>query len=71
MISLGLDASWLEHFTDQVLEDWIESGTINNIEYLSLDTCDSLSELALTELVAAHGDHLKALNLGGHRHVFR
>jgi hypothetical protein len=45
----------------------MQSGTINNIEYLSMDTCDSLSELALTELVAIHGNQFKALNLGGHR----
>nr|CAD2192247.1 unnamed protein product [Meloidogyne enterolobii] len=61
-----LDASWLENFTDQVLDRFMESNTINNIEYLSLDTCDSLSEFALTDLVARFGHQLKALNLGGH-----
>lgn len=60
-----LDASWLENFTDEVLENWLQSGTMNNIEFLSLDTCDCLSELALNELVARHGQ-FKALNLGGH-----
>ena len=45
----------------------MESNTINNIEYISLDTCDSFSEFALIELVARHGHQLKALNLGGHR----
>uniref|UniRef100_A0A915NYB2 F-box domain-containing protein n=1 Tax=Meloidogyne floridensis TaxID=298350 RepID=A0A915NYB2_9BILA len=63
---LRLDASWLENFTDQVLDRFMESTTINNIEYLSLDTCDSLSEFALTDLVARFGHQLKALNLGGH-----
>ena len=61
-----LDASWLEYFTDQVMESWLQSAAINNVEYLCMDTCDSLSELALTELVARHGHQLKALNLGGH-----
>uniref|UniRef100_A0A183BZY2 F-box domain-containing protein n=1 Tax=Globodera pallida TaxID=36090 RepID=A0A183BZY2_GLOPA len=38
-----LDASWLEQFTDQVLENWMQSGTIASMEFLSLDTCDSLT----------------------------
>lgn len=61
-----LDASWLENFTDQVLEAWIQSGTISNIQYLNLDTCDSLSETALTELVMRYGHQLHGLILGGH-----
>uniref|UniRef100_A0A1I7ZIX4 F-box domain-containing protein n=2 Tax=Steinernema glaseri TaxID=37863 RepID=A0A1I7ZIX4_9BILA len=61
-----LDASWLEHFTDQVLETWMQSGAMNNIQFLNLDTCDSLNETVLTELVTRHGHQLHALNLGGH-----
>ncbi|KAI3422357.1 hypothetical protein GPALN_012879 [Globodera pallida] len=61
-----LDASWLEQFTDQVLENWMQSGTIASMEFLSLDTCDSLSELAISQLVARHGHQFQALNLGGH-----
>lgn len=54
----------LNHF--KVLESWLQSGTIAAMECLSLDTCDSLSEAAITELVARHGHQLQALNLGGH-----
>ena len=36
------------------------------MKFLSLDTCDSLSELALSQLVARHGHQFHALNLGGH-----
>ncbi|CAD5220219.1 unnamed protein product [Bursaphelenchus xylophilus] len=61
-----LDASWLENFTDQALEAWMQSGKINNMQYLSLDSCDSLSEGAVTEMVLRHGLQLYALNLGGH-----
>uniref|UniRef100_A0A915EPC4 F-box domain-containing protein n=1 Tax=Ditylenchus dipsaci TaxID=166011 RepID=A0A915EPC4_9BILA len=61
-----LDASWLENFTDQVLEAWMQSGTINTLQYLSLDTCDSLTENILSEFVSRHGYQLSGLNLGGH-----
>ncbi|KAH7731969.1 Protein T28B4.1 b [Aphelenchoides avenae] len=61
-----LDASWLENFTDQVLEAWMQSGTISNMQHLSLDTCDSLTENCLAEMVTRHGHQFHALNLGGH-----
>lgn len=61
-----LDASWLENFTDAVLEAWIQSGTISTVQYLNLDTCDSLSESALTELVMRYGHQFLGLNFGGH-----
>ncbi|KAI6187581.1 F-box domain-containing protein [Aphelenchoides besseyi] len=61
-----LDASWLENFTDQVLETWMQSGKIGTLQYLSLDTCDSLNEVALTDFVIRHGHQLYGLNLGGH-----
>lgn len=61
-----LDASWLENFTDGVIDSWMQAGTINTIQYLNLDTCDSLTENALTELVMRHGHQLYGLNLGGH-----
>uniref|UniRef100_A0A914Y8N2 F-box domain-containing protein n=1 Tax=Panagrolaimus superbus TaxID=310955 RepID=A0A914Y8N2_9BILA len=61
-----LDASWLENFTDAVLDAWMQAGTINSIQYLNLDTCDSLTENALTEIVLRHGHQLYGLNLGGH-----
>ncbi|TMS36113.1 hypothetical protein L596_003363 [Steinernema carpocapsae] len=61
-----LDASWQEHFNDQVLDTWMQSGAMSNIQYLNLDTCDSLSEATLTELVSRHGHQLHGLNLGGH-----
>ena len=32
----------------QVLEAWMNSGSVNNLQYLNLDTCDSLNEIALT-----------------------
>jgi len=61
-----LNASWLENFTDPVLEAWMQSNSINSLQYLSLDTCDSLNEPALTEFVLRHGHQLHGLNLGGH-----
>ncbi|KAI6176396.1 F-box domain protein [Aphelenchoides bicaudatus] len=61
-----LDASWLENFTDQVLEAWMQSGQINTLQYLSLDTCDLLNENAITEFIIRHGHQLYGLNLGGH-----
>jgi len=61
-----LDASWLEYFTDQVLEEWMQCGSIANLTHLSLDTCDSLTENCLSDFVTAHGHQLAALNLGGH-----
>lgn len=64
-----LDASWLENFTDQVIEAWMQAGTISTIQYLSLDTCDSLDENTLCEMVIRHGHQLHALNLGGHHNL--
>uniref|UniRef100_A0A914ECN4 F-box domain-containing protein n=2 Tax=Acrobeloides nanus TaxID=290746 RepID=A0A914ECN4_9BILA len=61
-----LDASWLENFTDQVIEAWMNAGTISTVQYLSLDTCDSLSEGTLTDMVMSHGHQFQGLNLGGH-----
>ncbi|CAJ0951912.1 unnamed protein product, partial [Mesorhabditis belari] len=61
-----LDASWLENFNDSVLEAWMASGTASNIQYLNLDTCDSLNENCLSEFVMRHGHQLRGLNLGGH-----
>ena len=50
----------------QVLEAWMQSGTINTLQYLSIDTCDSLNEGCLSEFISRHGHQLLALNLGGH-----
>lgn len=61
-----LDASWLESFTDAVIEAWMQAGTLSTVQYLNLDTCDSLSENALTELVMRYGHQFFGLNLGGH-----
>lgn len=61
-----LDASWLEHFTDAVLEAWMQSGSLNSLQYLSVDSCDSLTDIALAELIHIYGYQLQALNLGGH-----
>jgi hypothetical protein len=61
-----LDASWLENFTDQVIEAWMQAGTISTMQYLSLDTCDALNENCLAELVTRHGHQFQGLNLGGH-----
>ncbi|CAJ0577769.1 unnamed protein product, partial [Mesorhabditis spiculigera] len=61
-----LDASWLENFNDAVLDAWMNSGACNNIQYLNLDTCDSLNEPMLSEFIMRHGQQLRGLNLGGH-----
>lgn len=44
----------------------MQSGKINTLQYLSLDTCDLLNEASLTEFVLRHGHQLMGLNLGGH-----
>ncbi|KAI1716948.1 f-box-like domain-containing protein [Ditylenchus destructor] len=61
-----LDASWLENFTDEAVEAWMQSGTVQSLQYLNLDSCDSLSESIVTEFLCRHGYQLSALNLGGH-----
>uniref|UniRef100_A0A915A8Y5 F-box domain-containing protein n=2 Tax=Parascaris univalens TaxID=6257 RepID=A0A915A8Y5_PARUN len=61
-----LDASWLEDMNDQVVEAWMASESISNVKYLNLDTCDSLNEGSLTELVTRFGHQILGLNLGGH-----
>ena len=61
-----LDASWLENFTNEVIEAWMQSGAINSMQFLSLDSCDSLTDNALSELIHSYGYQLNALNLGGH-----
>uniref|UniRef100_A0A0N5AY56 F-box domain-containing protein n=1 Tax=Syphacia muris TaxID=451379 RepID=A0A0N5AY56_9BILA len=60
-----LDASWLENMNDKVLEAWMATENLENLQYINLDTCDSLNENSLTELVSRHGHHIYALNLGG------
>ncbi|CAJ0590116.1 unnamed protein product [Cylicocyclus nassatus] len=60
-----LDASWLENMTDQVLEAWLQSGALANLQFINLDTCDSLNEAALTEMIVRHGSQLQGLCLGG------
>lgn len=50
----------------QVVEAWMASESISNIKYLNLDTCDSLNEGSLTELVTRFGHQILGLNLGGH-----
>lgn len=44
----------------------MQASTFNCMQYLSLDTCDSLTENALCELISIHGRQLLGLNLGGH-----
>ncbi|GMT36962.1 hypothetical protein PFISCL1PPCAC_28259 [Pristionchus fissidentatus] len=61
-----LDASWLENFNDVVLESWMNSGSFGKLEYLNLDTCDSLNEACLVDMITRHGGQLQGLNLGGH-----
>ncbi|EJW79683.1 hypothetical protein WUBG_09407 [Wuchereria bancrofti] len=51
---------------DQVLEAWLASDSIVNLQYLNLDTCDSLNEASLTDLISRMGNQLLGLNLGGH-----
>uniref|UniRef100_A0A8R1XUB8 F-box domain-containing protein n=1 Tax=Onchocerca volvulus TaxID=6282 RepID=A0A8R1XUB8_ONCVO len=63
---MWLDASWLENMNDQVLEAWLSSDSIVNLHYLNLDTCDSLNEASLTDLISRMGNQLLGLNLGGH-----
>ncbi|MCP9265352.1 hypothetical protein DINM_020627 [Dirofilaria immitis] len=63
---IWLDASWLENMNDQVLEAWLGSESIVNLQYLNLDTCDSLNEGSLTDLISRMGNQLLGLNLGGH-----
>ncbi|KRX99773.1 F-box/LRR-repeat protein 7, partial [Trichinella pseudospiralis] len=60
-----LRAAVLEHFTDQVLEKWIQSGNCSKLTALDLDNCDSLSEPSLIEFLNIYGEQLLGLNLGG------
>ncbi|CDW59172.1 F-box-like domain containing protein [Trichuris trichiura] len=60
-----LSASVLEHFTDQVLDSWMKSGNCSKLVAIDLDTCDMLSDGALTEFIKRHGHQLTGLNLGG------
>uniref|UniRef100_A0A7E4ZRV0 Ovule protein n=1 Tax=Panagrellus redivivus TaxID=6233 RepID=A0A7E4ZRV0_PANRE len=61
-----LDASWLENFTDPVIDAWMQAGTLSTLQYINLDTCDSLTENALSEMVIRHGHQFLGLILGGH-----
>ncbi|CAD6193104.1 unnamed protein product [Caenorhabditis auriculariae] len=60
-----LDASWLESMTDQVLEAWQQSNTMGALQYLNLDTCDSLNEQSLVDMIKRHGHQFHGLCLGG------
>uniref|UniRef100_A0A5S6PYS8 F-box domain-containing protein n=1 Tax=Trichuris muris TaxID=70415 RepID=A0A5S6PYS8_TRIMR len=60
-----LSAGVLEHFTDQVLESWMKSGNCSKLVAIDLDTCDMLTDSALTEFIKRHGHQLTGLNLGG------
>uniref|UniRef100_A0AC35U5B5 F-box domain-containing protein n=1 Tax=Rhabditophanes sp. KR3021 TaxID=114890 RepID=A0AC35U5B5_9BILA len=62
-----LDASFLENFTDRVMDDWMQANTMNNLMYINLDTCDSLNEPILTDFVMRYGKQIIALILGGHQ----
>ncbi|PAV80934.1 hypothetical protein WR25_04772 isoform D [Diploscapter pachys] len=61
-----LDVSLLENMTDQVIEAWMQSNTMNALQYLNMDTCDSLNEQALTDMIMRYGHQLHGLCLGGH-----
>ncbi|CAI4223961.1 unnamed protein product [Auanema sp. JU1783] len=61
-----LDAGFLENMNDSVLESWMQSNAMNNLRFLGLDTCDSLNETALTDLIIRYGKQLEGLILGGH-----
>uniref|UniRef100_A0A0N5A3I4 F-box domain-containing protein n=1 Tax=Parastrongyloides trichosuri TaxID=131310 RepID=A0A0N5A3I4_PARTI len=61
-----LDASFLENFTDRVMDDWMNSGALKNLQYLNLDTCDSLNEPVLIDFVVRYGLQMVGLILGGH-----
>ncbi|VDP05948.1 unnamed protein product [Soboliphyme baturini] len=60
-----LSATFLENFNDQVMEAWIHAGTYTNLIALDLDTCDSLSEKALSDFIYRQGPKLRGLNLCG------
>lgn len=49
----------------QVLEAWIQSGAFANVQFINLDTCDSLNEQSLTDMIIRHGPQLHGLCLGG------
>lgn len=50
----------------KVMEAWMASDAIANIQYLNLDTCDSLTETSLTDFITRFGQQILGLNLGGH-----
>ncbi|CAP30142.2 Protein CBG10845 [Caenorhabditis briggsae] len=60
-----LDASWLENMTDQVLEAWQNSNAMGSLQFLNMDTCDSLNEQALVDMIKRHGHQFHGLCLGG------
>uniref|UniRef100_A0A183FSS4 F-box only protein 38 n=1 Tax=Heligmosomoides polygyrus TaxID=6339 RepID=A0A183FSS4_HELPZ len=47
------------------LEAWIQSGAFANVQFINLDTCDSLNEQSLTDMIIRHGPQLHGLCLGG------
>ncbi|EFO82584.1 hypothetical protein CRE_00611 [Caenorhabditis remanei] len=60
-----LDASWLENMTDQVLEAWQNSNAMGSLQFLNMDTCDSINEQALVDMIKRHGHQFHGLCLGG------
>ncbi|CCD69938.1 F-box domain-containing protein [Caenorhabditis elegans] len=60
-----LDASWLECMTDQVLEAWQNSNAMGSLQFLNMDTCDSINEQALVDMIKRHGHQFHGLCLGG------
>ncbi|KHJ98580.1 hypothetical protein OESDEN_01435 [Oesophagostomum dentatum] len=55
-----------QKFFLQVMEAWLQSGALANLQYINLDTCDSLNEASLTEMILRQGPQLQGLCLGGH-----
>lgn len=47
----------------------MQSGAANNLHALDVDTCDSLTDVALTDFLNRYGGQLIGLGLGGHHRL--
>lgn len=48
------------------MDAWMQSGAASNLQSVDIDTCDSLTDAALTDFLNRHGGQLIGLSLGGH-----
>lgn len=64
-----LAAGQQDGFTDQVMKEWIEKGSIKNLVALDLDRNENISEEALARLIKMQGPQLRGLGLSNIPHI--